>query len=185
MAGLAIPLIIIISMEAATFWPIVIHAATYGLVLSAVLFPMVLGLTWLNPEIMLNDYPPDIRAKYGPMSAQSKRQRGPAALVVVTALLVIVVFSFRGLPSGAADDIPFLTAAVHRFVLFGVFNLLDWLILDWLIVVTLCPRFIILPGTEGVAGYKDYSFHFRGFLIGTGITAVTSLVVAAEVATLF
>ena len=28
------------------------------------------------------------------------------------------------------------------------------------------PRVIVLPGTEGLAGYGDYGFHFRGFLKG-------------------
>lgn len=172
-------------METTSLWPIVSHAALYGLILSAVLFPLVLGLTWLNPEIMLNDYPPDIQAKHGPMSARSKRQRIPVALVFVTIFLGIVVMSFQGLPTGTDGNLPFLTTAVHLFALFTVFNLLDWLILDWLIVVTLCPRFMILPGTEGLASYKDYEFHFRGFVIGMGITTITSLLVAGVVAAIF
>jgi hypothetical protein len=172
-------------MEAATFWPIVTHAALFGILLSAVLFPLVLGLTWLNPEIMLNDYPPDIRAKHGSMSPRSKRQRLPIALIVVTLFLGLIVASFHGLPTGADGDLDFLEAALHLFVLFTVFNTLDWLILDWLIVVTLCPRFIILPGTEGLAGYKDYGFHLRGYMIGMAITIVTSLLIAGVVAAFF
>ena len=56
---------------------------------------------------------------------------------------------------------------------------------DWLIVVTIRPRFLILPGTEGLAGYADYGFHFRGFLIGSVITFFTSLLVAGVVAVWF
>lgn len=85
----------------------------------------------------------------------------------------------------AGNDIPFLTALLHLIVLFSVFNVLDWLVLDWLIVVAIRPRFIVLPGTEGMAGYKDYGFHFRGFLIGMLITLVTSAAVAGVVAALF
>jgi hypothetical protein len=44
-----------------------------------------------------------------------------------------------------------------------LFNLVDWLILDWLIVCTITPKFMVLPGTEGMAGYKNYATHFRGF----------------------
>jgi hypothetical protein len=36
-----------------------------------------------------------------------------------------------------------------------------------------------------LAGYEDYGFHFRGFLIGIVITLVTSILVAAVVAALF
>jgi hypothetical protein len=168
-----------------TLWPVVSHAAIYGAILGGVVFPLVLGVSWLNPEIMLNDYPRDIRVKHGPMSARSKRQRVPVALLFIALLLGIVVVSFQRLYRVAGGDISFLQAVVHLFVMFSVFNLLDWLVLDWFIVVTLCPRFIILPGTEGLAGYKDYGFHFRGFVIGIGITAVTCVPVAGVVAVLF
>jgi len=40
------------------------------------------------------------------------------------------------------------------------------LILDWLIFVTIQPSFIVIPGTEGMAGYKDYWFHFQVSFLG-------------------
>lgn len=172
-------------MDIMPLWPIISHALTYGVILSGVLFTLTLGLVWINPEIMLNDYPPDIQAKYGPMSDRSKRQRIPVAIFFVVVLVGIVVQSFMGVDTYVGDDIPFLAAFVHLFVMFSIFNLLDWLILDWLIVVTIRPRFMILPGTEGLPGYADYGFHFRGFLIGSAITFFTSLLIAGVVAALF
>lgn len=174
-----------IGMEVIPLWPVIRHALLYGLILSAVLFSLALGLVRINPEIMLNDYPPDIQAKYGPMSDRSKRQRIPVAIVFLIILFGIVIQSFMGLRTNTGDDIPFLAAFIHLFVMFSFFNVLDWLVLDWLIVVTLRPRFLILPGTEGLAGYADYGFHFRGFLIGTVITFFTSLLVAGVVAAWF
>jgi hypothetical protein len=168
-----------------TLWPIISHALLYGIILSGVLFTLILGLVRINPEIMLKDYPPDIQAKYGSMSERSKRQRIPVAILVLVVMIGIVTLSFNGLGTNAHGDLSFFTAFIHLFVMFSVFNLLDWLILDWLIVVTIRPSFIILPGTEGLAGYEDYGFHFRGFLIGTVITLVASLLVAAIVAALF
>ena len=172
-------------MEVTTLWPIVNHALFYGAILSGVLFTLILALVRINPEIMLKDYPPDIQAKYGPMNDQTKRQRLPVAKFFVAVLLGIVAMSFLGVRTNAGGDIPFLAAFIHLFVMFTVFNLLDWLVLDWLIVVTIRPSFIILPGTEGLAGYEDYGFHFRGFLIGIMITFVTSLLIAGVVAALF
>ena len=168
-----------------TLWPIISHAALYGVILSGVLFTLILGLVRINPEIMLKDYPPDIQAKYGPMSERSKRQRIPVAILVIVVLFGIVTLSFQDLGTDPQGDLSFFTALIHLFVMFSVFNLLDWLVLDWFIVVTIRPSFIILPGTEGLAGYEDYRFHFRGFLIGTVITLVTSILVAAVVAALF
>jgi len=178
-------LIVIIRMEVMSLWPIISHALTYGVILSGVLFTLTLGLVRLNPEIMLKDYPPDIQAKYGPMSDRSKLQRIPVAIVFVVVLFGIVIQSFMGVRTNTGDDIPFLAAFIHLFVMFSLFNLLDWLVLDWLIVVTIRPHFMILPGTEGLAGYADYGFHFRGFLIGCAITFFTSLLVAGVVAALF
>jgi hypothetical protein len=169
-------------MNNMTLWPIVNHAFAYGVILSTVLFTLVLGLTRINPEIMLKDYPPDIQAKHGPMSERSKRQRLPVAVVFVAVLLGIVTLSFQGVTTNPEGDILFIAAFIHLFVMFSVFNLLDWLVLDWLIVVTIRPSFIILPGTEGLAGYADYGFHFRGFLIGMVITLLASLLVAGVVA---
>lgn len=71
-----------------------------------------------------------------------------------------------------------------RSAFFWIGNLWDLLVVDWLIGCTITPKFIILPGTEGAAGYKNYAFHFRGFLIGTVISIVVGLIVAAVVSLL-
>jgi hypothetical protein len=165
--------------------PLIVNALTYGVILSAVLFSLILVVVRINPEIMLNDYPPDIRAKYGPMSERAKRQRIPVAIVTLVLLVAIVARSFQELRAITGGDIPFQAAFLHSLVMFSVFNVLDWLLLDWLIVVTLRPRFMVLPGTEGLAGYSDYWFHFRGFLIGCVIVFFASLLVGAVVAALF
>lgn len=110
------------------------------------------------------------------MSATAQRQRIPVALVSA-ALIGIVALSLR---AEAGGDLPFRATWVHLLVMFSAFNLLDWLI-----VVRIRPQFMILPGTEGLAGYGDYGFHFRGFLVGTVITALTSVVVAGVVAFFF
>ena len=138
----------------------------------------------MSPEILLNDYPPDIRQKYGPMSDRAKRRRVPVAIGIGAVGLGIVIASFLSVRASGDGTIPFLTAFVHLFVMFSVFNVVDLLLLDWPLVA-IRPRFVVLPGTEGSAGYKDYLFHFRGFLMRTGLTLVASVVIAAVVAALF
>lgn len=168
-----------------TLWPIISHALLYGIILSAVLFTLMLVVSRVNPEILLKAYPPDIQAKYGPMSERSRRQRLVVGAILIVLLLGIVIWSFRGIGTNVEGGIPFVTAFIHLFVMFSVFNLLDWLVLDWLISVAICPSFIILPGTEGLAGYSDYGFHFRGFLIGIVISLFMSLLLAVIVTALF
>lgn len=42
----------------------------------------------------------------------------------------------------------------------------------------------VLPETEGMAGYKNYAMHFKGFLIGTVLSVVVGFIVATFVAVL-
>jgi len=72
----------------------------------------------------------------------------------------------------------FVSAFVFSGIILLVFNLFDLLILDWLFFCTIQPRSMVLPGTEGMAAYCDYRFHFIGFLKGMGFTAVGGLIIA-------
>src|SRR4051794_20135300 len=161
-------------MDATTLWPVIRHALLYGGLLSAVLTVLLLGVLWMNPEILLNDYPADIQHKHGPMSERSKRQRIPVAILIGAVALAIVTVSFSAVRANSGGRIPFLTAFVHLFVMFSVFNMVDLLVLDWPLVA-IRPSFMVLPGTEGSAGYEDYWFHFRGFLIGSVLILAASL----------
>jgi hypothetical protein len=171
-------------MELMTLWSIVRHALAYGVIMSGISCVLLLGILRINPEILLKDYPPDIQAKYGPMSERSRRQRPLVAVFFGAIVLVVVAASFVEVRANSSGHIPFLAAFVHLFVMFSLFNLVDLLILDWPLVA-MSPSFIVLPGTEGLAGYKDYGFHFRGFLIGTILILVISVLIAGVVAALF
>jgi hypothetical protein len=59
-----------------------------------------------------------------------------------------------------------------------VFNIFDLLVLDWFFFCTVQPRLMVLPGTEGMPGYRDYRFHFIGFLKGLVFCAVGGLIIA-------
>ena len=108
-----------------TLGPIISHALLYGVILSAVLFTLMLVVARVNPEIMLKAYPLDIQANYGPMSERSKRQRAVVGSILIALILGIVAWSFRGIGTNVEGGIPFVTAFIHVFVMFSVFNLLD------------------------------------------------------------
>src|SRR3990172_1695297 len=142
---------------------------------------LILVVVRINPETMLRDYPPDVQAEHGRMSDRSKRQKLLVTILVLAEMFGVIVASLAPILDDAEAAGLFPTMFVHFFVMFSVFNVLDWLVLDWLIVVSIRPSFLILPGTEGMAGYRDYAFHFRGFLTGIPITLAASLVLAALV----
>lgn len=154
------------------------HSFFYGAILTAVMSITFLTLLFINPEMWLDDYPPDIRAKFGPMSAKAKRLKWAAGILVLGFFFGTVIVAASRWMQAHPAQFTFGELFWSSFLIFNLFNLFDLLVLDWLIFVTIQPRIAILPGTEGAAGYKDYAFHFFASLKGM----VGSLVVSAAVA---
>lgn len=154
------------------------HGILYGAILSGLMVLSFVIAAYLNPEIWLPDYPPDIREWFGPMSGRARRQRRLVGIPVFLLLAGVLVLSGARLAQIDGGSV-FTSVFLGTFVVLLVFNLVDLLILDWLVFVTLKPGIIVLPGTEGAQGYSDYGFHFREFLKGLVGSLVGSLVVAA------
>ncbi len=150
----------------------------YGGTLSAAMAVVILWSLRVNAEVWLGDYPPDIRERYGEISAKGKRQRILFAFPILLPLLGIAVALVFRLHQLAGAELTFWQVALAVFVCWNVFNLFDLVVVDWLIFVRLQPKFIVLPGTEGMAGYKDYLFHFKAFLTGVVVSAAVSLATA-------
>ena len=153
------------------------HSLLYGAILSALSTVVILGSLRWNPEIWLNDYPPDVRAKYGPMSEKSRQQRRAVSLAYFLALLALLVISILQV-GRAAGGFSFPAVFLHTFIMLMVFNLVDLLLIDWLALMVLRPSWAVLPGTKGMAGYSDYTLPLRGFLKGTLGIFIGSLVIA-------
>jgi hypothetical protein len=153
------------------------HGVLYGAILSALMVMAFVGIAFLNPEVWLPDYPPDIRERFGPMSEKAKRQRrlvGVPVLLLLLGVLVLSTFRLAQIAGGST----FLVVLLGTFVVLLTFNAVDLIILDWLLFVTVQPRIVVLPGTEGAEGYRDYGFHFRAFLKGVAGSFVASVITA-------
>ena len=156
-------------------WYILFYDALfYGVVLSVVL--TILSGT-IALDMFVDDYPPDIKQTYGPMSPRAARLRPFVAALLFLTILVIPIVGLFGLQTKFLT-VSFLSAVVFASIAILVFNVFDLIILDWLFFCTIQPRSMVLPGTEGMAGYRDYHFHFRGFLKGLGFNAVIGLLIA-------
>jgi hypothetical protein len=152
-------------------------ALFFGLVLSLLLTILSAVSGAIALDMFVDDYPPDIQQKFGPMSPRAARIRPyVAALLFITTLVVPITGLFT--LQAEIPSVPFLPALVFAGVVLLVFNTFDLIILDWLFFCTIQPRAMVLPGTEGMAGYRDYRFHFIGFLKGLGFSAAGSLVIA-------
>ena len=130
----------------------------------------------INVVMLLNDYPPDIRAQYGPMSAATRKQANQATLPLLASLGLVLVLGLSQLRS-IFGELTFLNTFIVTTLIFQTWNLIDLIVLDWFLLMTLKPKFMIIPGTEGMAGYSDTMFHFRKFLRGIVFTLILALVV--------
>jgi hypothetical protein len=91
------------------------------------------------------------------------------------------------LESAFGGTITLLDAFLNIFgiMMFGTFG--DLVILDWLIVGTITPNWVIIPGTEDMrdTAYKDFrKYHGKAHIRGTIIMAVLSLIIAGIIVVL-
>lgn len=145
--------------------------------------PVVGSLRW-KPRIWLHDFPADIQALAAPKTAEERRLTtlfGAPFVVLFIGLPVLVMWDLK-FRLGA--DFSFFSAWLYAYALFFGVNLWDLVALDWIGMSLVDPQKPPFPGTEGAAGWRDYAFHFYGFLKGCVIGLVLATV-EAGVITLF
>lgn len=152
-----------------------------GAILSVVASLILISSLRFNPRLFLQDYPDDIQSKVPPKTEKENQQSlvvGIPFLIVLVAIPFILTLTLK---HQSGEDVSFLQLFLNAFGVAFIFNLVDLLFLDWLMFCTITPKFVVITGTEGMEGYKDYSYHFRGFIIGTFLSVVAGLVVAGIV----
>lgn len=157
---------------------IVEYGVGYGLALSLVFTAAVFAGAAASRDFLLDDYPPAIQERYGrPKSARGRR---------VAAWVGVFVWGVCGIPLmtlamvelGDALDggLAFLPAAICAALVFATLSVYDLIVLDWIILVGLRPRLLVLPGTEGMPEYGDMGFHLAAALKGSPLIVVVGLV---------
>ena len=140
-------------------------------------------LLMIDNRMFLNkgDYPDDVLAAVPPRTREETRK---AAILSIPWFLWS--FAFPGYSAytfaQAAGSVSFGVIFLHTFLVFMAFWLVDLVVLDGLLFCLITPSFVVIPGTEGFAGYKDYGMHLRGhFTKGILYLAVSGLIVAGLV----
>ncbi|MFX1492551.1 MAG: hypothetical protein ACFFBU_09840 [Promethearchaeota archaeon] len=161
---------------------ILIHATIFAIIFTLYLFAIMRGL---SPRVWaMSDYPPEITDHVPPQTDAEKRQ---ARIVYIPFLVIGIAYPLAAtyflkiLNSGV---ISFLDAFLSVFVILIFGFLADYIILDFLIVGTLTPDFVILPGTEHMREkeYKDFrKYHAKGHIKGLLLIVILSLLLAAVV----
>jgi len=147
------------------------------LVLFALFTLMVVPKVLKNPVSMVHDYPPDIYRKAMELGlvAESQNRSSKKFLVkrMIAIALIGILFGLIVHYVNGANS--FLAGAGYTFILWTAANWYDALVIDCL---WFChSKRVVIPGTEGMAGYKDYLFHIKAALKGM-VLGIPSAIVA-------
>ncbi len=152
-----------------------------GAFLSLLASVYLLGVLRFNPRLFLQDYPEAIQGQVPPKTEAEKRQSLLIGIPFLILLAAMPFLSTLALKRQGGELISFLQLFLNAFGVAFIFNLVDLLLLDWVLFCYLTPSFMVIPGTEGMPAYKDYGYHFRASLIGTVLSLVAGLVIAGIV----
>jgi hypothetical protein len=155
-----------------------------GALLSILASISIIGILRFNPRLFLQDYPDEIQNQVLPKTDQEKRQSLIVGIPFLLLLFVVPLISTLVLKRQSGEMISFFALFLNAFGVVFIFNLVDLLLLDWLIFCFITPNFLVIPGTHGMQAYKDYGYHFRAFLIGTVLSITAGLVIAGIVSCL-
>ena len=155
---------------------ILTHGLFYSLVVTLYLFLMMVTL---SPRVWgYSDYPPVVKDKVPPPT------RGERRLALIIGLpwfffgFAFPIYSTLLLESKLSGEIPFSAAFLNIFVMFLLATFGDLVILDWLVVSRITPKFVIIPGSER-EDYRDFTHHYRGHAKAAPIMLIIAAVIGA------
>lgn len=151
-----------------------------GLIISVMLYGWVLIILKINPRFELKSYPKSITDAVPKQTPDEKKR---FLLLAIPMLVVIITYVGYTMITTYQDSYyTFGILFLHLLVIFVIANLVDLLIMDWLLFCTIKPAFMRMPGTDKHhIGYRDYHYHFIGFLKGTSISVAAAAIIAAVI----
>lgn len=157
------------------------HGLAYGIVLSLIMTVIIVGSLYVNPRFWLQDYPEPIRDKLLPLTAGEKRAQRLLMLPFLAFMIGIPLYAVWTLKV-QAGGLAFLDAFVGAFVVLNIFNLVDAVIINLLLLAFLTPKFAIPAGAGDLSLYlRDWGAYLANYLESIVLAAVLGLVIAAVV----
>ncbi|GAB2772474.1 hypothetical protein [Streptomyces daliensis] len=142
-------------------WELAGVSVVYALVFVALFTAVIVGTLVVARDALLSDYPAAIRERYGRQSERGKRAASVAGLLNLTLFVAVPVAGVLDLHGRTGEPLGFWPPFVLGTVSYLVLVLFDLVVLDWWLFCTVQPRFMVLPGTEGMPEYRDFAFHAR------------------------
>lgn len=162
---------------------VLLHGSVFAVLFTAYLLAVMRGL---SPRIWaFSDYPKTITDHVPPQTDRERKigaYTGIPFFILWLGFPLVSTLMLEGLYGGS---IPLLVAFLNIFGIMMFGNFADLVILDTLIVGTITPDWVIIPGTEHMRDkeYKDFRlYHAKGHVRGTVLMVILSLIFAAAVA---
>ncbi|MBX3006108.1 MAG: hypothetical protein KF821_09835 [Anaerolineales bacterium] len=133
----------------------------HGALLALLFASVVLLVARRAPRMFLvrGEVPPDIFAAAAPLNAAEQAQSTRVMGVLMAILVGGTLYSTYTFAqhSGVGYGVLFLHALLIQLSI----TTFDLIFIDWLVLNTLTPAWSVFAGTEGLPGYKEYSFHAK------------------------
>ena len=161
---------------------ILVHGSVFALILTLYLLGIMRGMsprTWA-----FSDYPKEITDHVPPQTDRERRLGVYGAIPFFVFGIGFPLFSTLNLEIIYGGSLPLLDAFLNFFGVWMFGFMADFVILDYLIVGTITPDWVIIPGTEHMRDkeYKDFrAYHAKGHAKGLVVLAVLSFLIAAAV----
>jgi hypothetical protein len=124
-----------------------------GLILSAIASIFIVITLRLSPRIWLQDYPEDIQAQVPPKTKKEKQLALALGIPFLILLVAVPFVSTLVLKNQHQGMLSYFSLAVHAFGVAFVFNMVDWLVLDWLMFCTIRSR----PSNLRINGKQSFA----------------------------
>lgn len=134
-----------------------------GGLLTVFISTVLVLMLYFKPRMALSDYPKDVRAA---VPQRTQKELRASIMLSIPMLVVVVAIPLYSVWL-VKRELGEIAYGISFTVIFGEYFLMsmfDLIVLDWLMFYTWTPKFLVLPGTEGFAGYKDFRLHLKAQL---------------------
>lgn len=156
----------------------------HALVFSVVALTIVISIMRIDNRIFVPtaSLPEEVRARIVPFTQSEIRRNKMLNLIWRLWALGFPLFATFRFEAVSQPRPGFLPLFFHAFLVFISFWLVDLILIDGIILCWITPDWVVVPGTEGYSGYKDYGYHLRGHLrIGLLVVTLAGLLTAGMV----
>jgi len=145
-----------------------------GLVLSVLLSALILGTLVWNYRLWSHHAPEEMAEFIPPLNDREKVHRYWVALVFFILMFGVPIAGIKLFQAKTGGSLGYWELFLFLWGVWMTFNIVDLMILDWLIVVKLWPQVFYPPEVNHLLHLNSYKFHFIAFCKGTvGLTVAS------------